>query len=338
MAERFDEWAVEAREPRPAAARDDADPAAIRAEIRDTRERLGDTLEALGERLNPQHLTQHIRHDIRDATIGRVGHMARQAVDRVHETRSTVADTIRENPIPAALIGIGLGWLFMNRRRAAPRDHVYGPYDAYPPRRVDAYDTGAYGAAPYGAGAYDTGAYDAGGYAAYDARSAAGSPPAGDARGAVDRARERASELGHDARERAGELAAHAQERARAAADRTRRQVQRAESRVEDRFHEQPLVVGAATLALGLAAGFAVPASDREVALMGDARDRLVDRVKDAAGETREKVQHVASRVLDEAQHTVRDTAREAARDEGLVGSRGAQPPQQQPPQPGTQP
>jgi ElaB/YqjD/DUF883 family membrane-anchored ribosome-binding protein len=217
----------------------------------------------------------------------------------VQETRNSLADTIRENPIPSAMIGIGLGWLFMSRRRSAPTNNVYGPYDAYPPRRVDAYDTGAYGGSAYGAGASGT----------YDSRYAAGGAyapyAADDEPGAAERVRERASELGHEAGERARELA-----------DRTRYQARRAEARVEDRFREQPLVVGAATLALGLAAGFALPTTDREVALMGDARDRLVDRVKDVASETGEKVQHVASRVIDEAQHT----AKEAARDEGLAG------------------
>ena len=97
------------------------DPAALRADIRETRERLGDTLEELGERLNPSLLkhqvTQQVREHVRDATIGRVEHMARHAADRVSETRSTMIDTIRENPIPAAMAAFGLGWLFMNRSR-----------------------------------------------------------------------------------------------------------------------------------------------------------------------------------------------------------------------------
>jgi ElaB/YqjD/DUF883 family membrane-anchored ribosome-binding protein len=303
MADRAGEW-------RPAAARTSdehtPEPAAIRAGIRETRERLGDTLEALGERLNPHHITDRIKHDIRDATIGRVEHMARHAADRVHETRSSMMDTIRENPIPAAMVGIGLGWLFMNRRRTD--GHASSGRDLYAAHRqprVDAYDTGAYGAA----GTYDS-RYYAGG-AAY-----AGGPayPArdhdADAPGAVDRARERAQETAHAVADRT-------QQAAHTVAQQTRTQVRR----VEDRFEEQPLVVGAATLALGLAAGLALPVSDREVQLMGDARDRLVDRVRDVAEETAGKVQHVASRVMDEAQTTARD----ASRDEGLGGPRASQ-------------
>ena len=281
-------------------------PAELRAGIRETRERLGDTLEELGARLNPQHIRQQVKHDIRDATIGRVEHMARQAADRVHETRSSLADTIRENPIPAAMVGLGLGWLFMNRRRADGAPRARGAYDPSRQPRIDAYDTGAYGGA-YG-GSYG-GAYGGSYGASSEPRYAAGGHESHEP-GAAERVRERASETAHDVADRT-------QHAAQAVAQQTRTQVRR----VEDRFDEQPLVVGAATLALGLAAGHALPPSDREVRLMGDARDRLVDRVKDVAGEAADKVSHVATRVMDEAQ----DTAREAARDEGLTGSRSPQ-------------
>src|ERR671939_285741 len=94
----------------------DAETAAIRAEIRDTRERMGDTIEEIGERLNPRHLKEQVKHDIREATIGRVENMAQSTADRVSQTRRTITDTVRENPIPAAMIGIGLGWLIWSGR------------------------------------------------------------------------------------------------------------------------------------------------------------------------------------------------------------------------------
>src|SRR3712207_7251796 len=92
------------------------DPAVIRAEIHETRERLGETIEEIGERLNPNRLKEQVKENIRDATIGRVETMASQAVERVSETRRTFVNTIRENPIPAAMVGVGLGWLFWNQR------------------------------------------------------------------------------------------------------------------------------------------------------------------------------------------------------------------------------
>jgi ElaB/YqjD/DUF883 family membrane-anchored ribosome-binding protein len=289
----------------------DADPAAMRAEIRETRARVGETLEAIGERLNPQHIKAQVRDNIRDATIGRVQHMAHSAVDRVNETRSNIVDTIRENPIPAAMIGIGLGWLFINGRRQGGASYGGASYGGASADRYDARYNVRYAGEPraYAGYPYGSDQYGAGG-------------SAGQGEGAIDRARERAGEVGRDVRDTAGQLvdrAQHAagaigeraQEVASTVADRTRYQARR----VEDRFYETPLVAGAATLALGLAAGLAIPATEREVALMGDARDRLVDRAREVAQETTEKVQHVAGRVMDE----VKTTGAEAARSEGLT-------------------
>ena len=59
------------------------------------------------------------KSEFRDATIGKVEHMARRVNESVVETRETVVDTIRANPIPAAMAGIGLLWLFMNRSQTS---------------------------------------------------------------------------------------------------------------------------------------------------------------------------------------------------------------------------
>ena len=289
------------------------DPAELRADIRETRERLGDTLEEIGARLNPRHIGEQVKENIRDATIGRVGHLARDAADRVNEVRYTMMDTIRDNPIPAAMVGIGLGWLFMNARRQGGTSAAYAAAPYAGSARYYEERGGYAGAASYGAG----------GYTGYDESS--------DEHGLAGRARERVGEAVHGAREGAGHVAHRAADAAHGVADRarglastvadtSRHQARRA----EDLLHEQPLAVGAFALAIGLAAGFALPVTDREVEMMGDARDRIVDRVKEAAQETTGKVQAVAERVVSETQTTVKETAKEAAREQGLTGSKGA--------------
>lgn len=321
-----------------------SDPAVIRAEIRDTRDRVGDTLEQIAERLNPTHLKEqvkeqvkesvrgaadhvrdNIRESIRGSTIGRVGYMAQHAAGRVSESGTSIAETIRSNPIPAAMIGIGLGWLFINGRR---HSGAYASYDTY-----DSTLTGtrpAYGARDYGR----TGAAYGGAYAGADYGGRYGSAPyaGGEGEGALDRAREKAGELGRDVRDTASQLADRAQDAAGAVSDRAHdvastvaQQTRRQAGRVEDYFYESPLAVGVATLALGLAAGLAAPATRRESELMGDARDRLFDKARDAAGEVKEKAQDVAERVINEAKPVVSQaasqitqTAKDAARDEGL--------------------
>ncbi len=97
----------------------------IRNNIEHTRAEMSETIDALQERLNPQTLKEQAREQVReqyeevkstvrDATIGKAEAMMQNASDTVSETSSSIMDTIRENPIPAALVGIGLGWLFMN--------------------------------------------------------------------------------------------------------------------------------------------------------------------------------------------------------------------------------
>lgn len=297
-----------------ARAADSGDPAVIRAGIRDTRERVGDTLEQIGERLNPHHIAEQVKENVRDATIGRVENMARSAAGRVNVTRSTLMDTVRENPIPAALVGIGLGWLFLNRQsspEAKLRSGHFGGSSQFGDSRA------GYAGSPYGSeyGGTQESAYSSGSSSefagGYSSGYTGGFRSASSGEGAVEQARERVGEIGQHAKETASQVAERAQHAASTVAEQTRRQTRR----VESQFYESPLAVGAATLALGIAAGLALPATEKEVQLMGDARDRLVDRASEAAGETKEKVQRVAERVIDEG----RGTVTEAAREEGLT-------------------
>ena len=101
----------------------EANTAFLRAEIRETRDRMSDTLDALGDRLNPHRLKAQVKENLREATVGRVENMARNAADRVNGTRHGIMDRIRENPIPAAMVGIGLGWLMFGGRHRDDRAH-----------------------------------------------------------------------------------------------------------------------------------------------------------------------------------------------------------------------
>jgi hypothetical protein len=329
------------------------DASAIRANIEQTRARMGDTIEAIGERLNPNHLKAELRETVRErvqetedsiraATIGRAENMAKEVAHRVNDTSHGIMDTIRENPIPAAMVGIGLGWLFFNGRRGHEHRETYG-YAAGERFRNDHLDYRT----------YDTGYYreatDYTAVAGTEAGTTIGEP------GVTERVRERASDVGEAVRDTAGNIADRAQSAASTVRDRTTEVVSdvasgtrhlagnvahrtrdvanraghvvsdlahgvsnrahSVEDRVSTAFNDSPLAVGAVALALGIAAGMAVPGTRFEDERLGATRDRLLDRAEDAARETGEKIQRVASDVVEEA----RETARESARDEGLV-------------------
>ena len=50
-------------------------------------------------------------------TAGGTTSVKEATVGRAQEAGSTIVETVRANPVPAALTGIGLGWLYMSARR-----------------------------------------------------------------------------------------------------------------------------------------------------------------------------------------------------------------------------
>ena len=65
--------------------------------------------------------TTQAKAAVRGATIGKVETMIRSANDTTNAARQGLVETIKANPFPAALAGLGLGWLFINSRSAAAR-------------------------------------------------------------------------------------------------------------------------------------------------------------------------------------------------------------------------
>jgi ElaB/YqjD/DUF883 family membrane-anchored ribosome-binding protein len=269
----------------------------IAADIRITQERLGDTVEEIGERFNPTRLKEELKSDIRDATIGKVENMAQQTAEMVSDAQRSLMQSIRENPVPVVMVGIGLGWMILNAsRKHTGSNSQYDDHQRRGSRSV----------------------YD-------DEQSASWSTMYDDERGrdyrrqesgSLDRAKNKASEVADSVKEKtsriadkaqrkASEVGERAEEMAGRVADETRMQTRR----VEQAFQDNPLVIGAAALALGLAAGLAIPSTEKESELMGDTRDELVDKVKDVAEDTKSKVQQVAERVVDQAENTAKDAA-----------------------------
>jgi hypothetical protein len=78
-------------------------PDEIEDEIRQTRENLDDTLHELEDRLSPKHLMDSAYNQVRNGGA--------------NEFLSNLGNTIKQNPIPTLLIGIGIGWLMMSQNR-----------------------------------------------------------------------------------------------------------------------------------------------------------------------------------------------------------------------------
>jgi ElaB/YqjD/DUF883 family membrane-anchored ribosome-binding protein len=111
------------------------DPEQLRAEIEDTRAEMSQTINEIQERLSPENVMDQVKEKVREATIGKVERVmnrvgetigevaepAREVVDRagtvVMETGRSAADVVWRNPIPVALIGLGLGMIAMRAFR-----------------------------------------------------------------------------------------------------------------------------------------------------------------------------------------------------------------------------
>jgi hypothetical protein len=96
------------------------DPQQIRADMAQTRAEMSETIDAIQAKLNPQHLMQEAKDTVRDATVGKVKDMMTSATDKAADFAEDVqggaleaVDYVKQNPIPAALIGAGIAWLLM---------------------------------------------------------------------------------------------------------------------------------------------------------------------------------------------------------------------------------
>lgn len=286
---------------------------------------MGDTIEEIGDRVNPSRVKENVKNRARSAM--------RDLEHEVNEAGRGVWDTIRENPIPAGLVGVGLAWLVANGASSSRRHSEY-EYDRFGrpsggPRYVgmyaerDYYDP--YEPAVRGRVAVATGRIRS------DVEGEEWDDEEWDEdRGPVDRARdkmedakenvkERASHAADSARDKVSEMSERVHDRAEHAVDRTRERAsemvhsagrmtrdaghraRRAERRVEDAVQENPLAAGAIAAALGFAAGMMIPESDREREMFGPSRDRLVERAERTARRAGAKAKDVARETAGDA-------------------------------------
>src|SRR5919202_1836287 len=90
------------------------DPDALREEIAETRSELSETIDAIQERLSPEHVKEQVdalkdqaTDTIREATVGKAEQMVTNVHETVKGTGKTTVETIKANPIPALLAGVG---------------------------------------------------------------------------------------------------------------------------------------------------------------------------------------------------------------------------------------
>jgi hypothetical protein len=117
--------------------------------------------------------------------------------------------------------------------------------------------------------------------------------------------------------ESASQLTSRARDYAADTADSARSMARRRTNQMQRMVHDNPLLVGAGALFLGVAFGLAVPETETENEWMGDARDTVVERARSAAREAADEVQEAASTVVDVAKKVTGKT--ETLRQAGMA-------------------
>jgi gas vesicle protein len=196
---------------------------------------------------------------------------------------------VREHPLPSAVIGLGAGWLLVeSSRRSESRGSRFD-------RGYDGYD-------------YDSGdAWKRESPGVLSAAKDKVKDVAGSAKEAVSSAADTVGETAEHLKDQALDLGHQAQDKALKLKRQAKTQVRRVRTGFWETMESNPLLVGAAALALGIVAGLAIPSTDVEDEWMGETRDQLVDQAKELGQEALEKGKEVAGTVADkvktEAEH-----------------------------------
>jgi ElaB/YqjD/DUF883 family membrane-anchored ribosome-binding protein len=258
--------------------------AEMRRDIARTRAEMAETMYVIRQRLSPEHLKQQAK----DATVGRAKEAVDDARSQVKSVRQSAMETIRQNPVPAAMVALGLGWLIVEGK--GPRAEYAPSYYSPGYSRVNQFSGRVQDTDQVGNMAEQS--------TAFKAKLAA---------------EEKASQVG-DVVEQVQDRVAHLPDEAKAKADELRVEVQQqaeyAKSKVGEYVHQNPLAAGAIALAVGAALGTMIPETPQEDALMGEQHDRLMSRVEERAHDTLERAQHVAKEVAQEAKETAEEEAK----------------------------
>lgn len=213
-------------------------PDEIQADIERTRSELQDTLSAIEQRMTPSQLI--------DQGVDYLRHSG------AREYISNLGESAKQEPIPLALVGVGLAWLMLSSgRESRTTGHVTA--DDLAARARASADSVADGVRGTISSVRDT--------------AARTSHRIGDTA-------HRIGDTAHAARERASQLSAAARERA----------VQMRHG-YERMVNDHPLALGAVGLAVGAVLAAATPRTREEDRLMGHASERMKNTAREAGKE-----------------------------------------------------
>lgn len=276
---------------------------ALRDNIEETRGRISGEIEAIGDRLTPEHAREVARGkmiDVKDRAVSRVKGTARSAYDKAAVQTERLPRVVRENPVPFGMLAVGtvggaiLAVSEIRKRRMREGTQLELELES---TETTLYEEPVSTETVVGGETYSTKpslrerARSRFGSVADTAKSRLGDGMSS-VKGRVSSAKERA---GHYAT-RGREGASHLADRSRGA------------------YGNNPLMFGGACVLAGIGLGLLLPHTQREDRVLGGRRERVVTRAKHIASDAKD----VAIDSAKEGFRTARETAKQEARERDL--------------------
>ena len=293
---------------------------ALVVDIEQTRVEMSGTLDAIGAKLDPQvlaeqaretasgvleqatetvrdaatHAVDNAKQTVRDATVGKVETMIGDASRTAQETTGGIVETIRQNPVPAALAGIGLYMLWQASNRNGGRRQVGGNVVGQ-----------AQQTAAQAVGTVQETAGTVVGHAQQTATQALGTvqQTAGNVVGqaqqtaaqAVGTVQETAAQAVGTVQQTAGQAVGTVQQTAGQAVGVMQDTASRAQTQIQTVLQENPLAAGAIAVAVGAAAALVLPTTRKEQELYGGPRDAVIGRAQEQIEGAIDRVEQTAT-------------------------------------------
>lgn len=292
------------------------EPEEILEEIEKTRSSMSETIDAIQEKLSFANISEQVKENVSEqissavetakdavyvATIKKAENFMHtvtkglnELTDSAGDAGTMVVETAKRNPVPFALIGLGVGLLLFqnNKRQTVKRNFRYENDAARSSGRGRGGATMFSQAGKTVGGALGTAKDTVGDVAgsAYEGVSSAASTAVDGVSNAASSAYGGVASVASSAYQGASSLVSSTGQQATQVA----RKVQ---TQYSETLEENPLAIGAVALALGAVVGLAIPVTEYENQWMGETKDNLVSQVEGVAREAIGRVQEVAGEV-----------------------------------------
>ncbi|HEY8572970.1 DUF3618 domain-containing protein [Phenylobacterium sp.] len=257
----------------------------IEAEVEASRSQLDRDVDALKSKMTPGQM-----FDEAARMMGGTG----------QQVASKFAEQAKANPMPLAVMGLGLAWLMMSNNRQ--QTGGYGSYSG----EVRSFAPGAEYGAEWDGSAYD-GASHSGSTGAGLKEKVQG---VGDkAAGMLSDAKEKLAGGAHSVGDGGRNAMHHVGSAAGAVRQRAAQAGQQAQQTFIQTLESEPLLIAGLGLIVGAAIGAAIPATAAENRVMGDARDKVMSKGKEVAQQGLQQASTVAQAAYGAAKSEVKSAS-----------------------------